>query len=68
MKAISILGSTGSIGCNTLKVVEHLGNLKVSALSAGRNMSLLADQIAQFAPGLVSCETENCAEKLLGEL
>ena len=65
MKAISILGSTGSIGCNTLKVVEHLGNLRVAALSAGRNMSLLADQIAAFAPGLVSCETETCAEKLL---
>jgi 1-deoxy-D-xylulose-5-phosphate reductoisomerase len=68
MKAISILGSTGSIGCNTLKVVEHLGNLRVAALSAGRNMALLADQIAQFKPGLVSCETETCAENLLGEL
>ena len=68
MKAISILGSTGSIGCNTLKVVEHLGNLRVAALSAGRNMALLADQIGQFKPGLVSCETETCAEKLLGEL
>jgi 1-deoxy-D-xylulose-5-phosphate reductoisomerase len=68
MKAISILGSTGSIGCNTLKVVEHLGNLRVSALSAGRNMALLADQIGQFAPLLVSCETDSCAEKLLAEL
>ena len=68
MKAISILGSTGSIGCNTLKVVEHLGDLRVAALSAGRNMALLADQIGRFNPGLVSCETESGAEKLLGEL
>jgi 1-deoxy-D-xylulose 5-phosphate reductoisomerase len=38
MKAVSILGSTGSIGCNTLKVVEHLGNFRVVALGAGRNI------------------------------
>lgn len=68
MKAISILGSTGSIGCNTLKVVEHLGNLRVAALSAGRNMSVLADQVAQFSPELVSCESDECAEDLLREL
>jgi 1-deoxy-D-xylulose-5-phosphate reductoisomerase len=68
MKAISILGSTGSIGCNTLKVVEHLGDLRVVALSAGRNMAALAGQIARFNPDLVSCEDEACAAHLSREL
>ncbi|MDQ3798476.1 MAG: 1-deoxy-D-xylulose-5-phosphate reductoisomerase [Acidobacteriota bacterium] len=68
MKAVSILGSTGSIGCNTLKVVGHLGNFRVVALGAGRNMQLFAEQIVQFQPELVSCENELCAEKLLEKL
>jgi len=66
MKAISILGSTGSIGCNTLKVVEHLaGEFRVVALGAGRNTEKLAEQIVRFKPELVAVETENCAEDLL---
>ncbi len=68
MKAISILGSTGSIGCNTLKVIEHLGDRHVTALAAGRNMAKFADQIEQFAPELVSCSDEHCAEELEREL
>lgn len=68
MKAVSILGSTGSIGCNTLKVVEHLGNFRVVALGAGRNMEVFAEQIARFQPELVSCENEICAESLLEKL
>jgi len=65
MKAISILGSTGSIGCNTLKVVEHLKDFRVVALGAGRNTEKLAEQIAKFKPELVAVETEDCAEDLL---
>jgi 1-deoxy-D-xylulose-5-phosphate reductoisomerase len=66
MKAISILGSTGSIGCNTLKVVGHLaGEFRVVALGAGRNTEKLAEQILQFQPELVAVETEECAEDLL---
>lgn len=61
---ISILGSTGSIGCNTLNVVEHLGNVKVVALAAGRNTELLAEQIARFRPSLAACEDVAAAEKL----
>jgi 1-deoxy-D-xylulose-5-phosphate reductoisomerase len=65
MKAISILGSTGSIGCNTLKVVEHLaGEFRVVALGAGKNMEKLAEQIRQFQPELVAVESEECAEDL----
>ena len=66
MKAISILGSTGSIGCNTLKVVEHLQNeFRVVALSAGKNVEKLAGQITQFNPELVAVENEDYAEDLL---
>lgn len=66
MKAISILGSTGSIGCNTLRVVEHLPeDFRVVALGAGRNTEKLAEQILQFQPELVAVETESCAEDLL---
>lgn len=65
---ISILGSTGSIGCNTLKVVEFLGNIRVIALGAGRNMEKFAAQITKFQPELVSVDNEECAEKLLKHL
>ncbi len=68
MKGISILGSTGSIGCNTLKVIEHLDEFRVVALAAGRNMQKFAAQIAQFRPELVSCDDEACAETLFREL
>ncbi|MEP6923501.1 MAG: 1-deoxy-D-xylulose-5-phosphate reductoisomerase [Pyrinomonadaceae bacterium] len=66
-RAISILGSTGSIGCNTLKVVEFLREpeFQVVALGAGKNVKRLAEQIIKFQPKLVSVETEDCAEELL---
>jgi 1-deoxy-D-xylulose-5-phosphate reductoisomerase len=68
MKGISILGSTGSIGCNTLKVIEHLGDFRVVAMAAGRNMAVFADQIAKFKPDLVSCDDQASAESLEREL
>ena len=68
MKAISILGSTGSIGCNTLKVIEHLGDFCVVALGAGENVEKLAEQIERFQPELVAVKDEKCAEKLLRKL
>lgn len=68
MNSISILGSTGSIGCNTLKVIQHLGNMRVVAMAAGRNMKKFAGQIAEFQPELVSCEDQECAEILTREL
>ena len=63
-KAISILGSTGSIGCNTLKVVEHLGDIRVVAMAAGRNTEKFVEQIERFSPELVACGDEACAELL----
>jgi 1-deoxy-D-xylulose-5-phosphate reductoisomerase len=69
MKSISILGSTGSIGVNTLKVVEHLSNeFRVIALGAGGNVEVLAEQVKQFQPELVAVKDEICAEKLLQKL
>ncbi len=68
MRSVSILGSTGSIGCNTLKVIEHLGDIRVVAMAAGRNMQKFAEQIAAFRPELVSCDDDACAEKLELEL
>jgi len=64
MKGISILGSTGSIGCNSLKVIEHLKEFRVVALAAGRNMPKFAEQIAKFRPQLVSVDDQDCAETL----
>ncbi len=68
MKAISILGSTGSIGCNTVKVIEHLGCFRVVAMAAGRNVVKFAEQIAVVKPELVSCVDEACAAELEREL
>ena len=52
-KGIAILGSTGSIGCNTLRVVESLGSesFRVVALGAGSNVEILADQVARHLAG-----------------
>jgi 1-deoxy-D-xylulose-5-phosphate reductoisomerase len=64
-KGVAILGSTGSIGCNTLRVVESLGNqFRVVALGAGRNVERLAQQIARHTPELVAVETEEAAHAL----
>jgi len=67
MKAISILGSTGSIGCNTLQVIDHLGDTRVVAMAAGRNVAKFAKQIAKYKPEIVSCDAD-CAEELNREL
>lgn len=65
MKKIAILGSTGSIGVNTLKVVEKFaGRFQVSALAAGRNIRLLKEQILEFKPKTVSVIDEDTAREL----
>ncbi|MDQ6653330.1 MAG: 1-deoxy-D-xylulose-5-phosphate reductoisomerase [Acidobacteriota bacterium] len=69
-KGIAILGSTGSIGCNALRVIESLGSehFRVVALGAGLNVQTLSDQIARHLPELVSVETEDAARDLRGQL
>ncbi|MEP6820031.1 MAG: 1-deoxy-D-xylulose-5-phosphate reductoisomerase [bacterium] len=67
---VAILGSTGSIGCNTLRVIESLGSerFRVVALGAGHNVEVLADQIAKHLPELVSVDTEDAAHDLRARL
>src|SRR6266853_7041840 len=69
-RGVAILGSTGSIGCNTFRVLEALGSerFRVVALAAGRNVSILGEQIARHQPDLVSVENEEVAERLRAEL
>lgn len=69
MKNIAILGSTGSIGTQTLAVVrEHPDELRVTALAAGSNKERLKEQIAEFHPSLVSLSDEMRAQELRQEL
>lgn len=67
---VAILGSTGSIGCNTLRVIESLtsSRMRVVALAAGHNVERLADQVATHLPELVSVETEDLAHRLRAKL
>ena len=62
-KNISILGSTGSIGTQTLDVVDKLG-LKVSALSAAGNITLLEQQVRKYKPALAVVYNEQKAREL----
>jgi 1-deoxy-D-xylulose-5-phosphate reductoisomerase len=65
MKKLSILGSTGSIGVNTLEIVAaHPDRFKVVALSGGNNLELLHRQIEIFSPQLVAVISEESARKL----
>ncbi len=65
MKNLAILGSTGSIGQNALKVVRHLpDSFRVKALAAHSNLELLAEQIHQFNPEIVAIYEENSAQEL----
>ncbi len=62
-KSISILGSTGSIGTQSLEVVRELG-IKVCALSCKSNIDLLEKQIREFRPSIVAVESEKSAMDL----
>lgn len=65
MKRISLLGSTGSIGCSTLDVIgSHPDEFSVTALAAGRNINLLKDQIHRFRPRLAAVIDEEHACEL----
>ncbi|MBR1759195.1 MAG: 1-deoxy-D-xylulose-5-phosphate reductoisomerase [Lachnospiraceae bacterium] len=64
MKNISILGSTGSIGTQTLQVVRDNDDLRVTALAAGSNIEKLQEQIEEFHPSLVCVYDEKKANEL----
>ena len=65
MRRIAILGSTGSVGTQTLQVVERFPDrLEIAGLCAGRNVDLLIQQAKQFRPELVSVQREDDAERV----
>jgi 1-deoxy-D-xylulose-5-phosphate reductoisomerase len=65
MKSIVILGSTGSIGTNTLDIVERFpGEFRVVGLTAGNNDEMLAEQVRRFRPQVVAMSTEAAAVRL----
>ena len=71
MKKIAILGSTGSIGTQTLEIVRKESDLQVVALAAGANVELMEKQVREFRPSLVAMWTEEAASDLrvrLGDL
>ncbi len=64
MKKIAILGSTGSIGTQTLEIVRTNGDLEVTALAAGNNIDLLEQQVREFRPKLAAVWKEERAAEL----
>ncbi|MDE6626333.1 MAG: 1-deoxy-D-xylulose-5-phosphate reductoisomerase [Lachnospiraceae bacterium] len=64
MKNVAILGSTGSIGTQTLDVIRHNENLALTAISAGSNITLLEEQIREFHPKLAAVWSKSNAEAL----
>ncbi|MGN8799658.1 1-deoxy-D-xylulose-5-phosphate reductoisomerase [Candidatus Merdisoma sp. HCP28S3_D10] len=64
MKKIAILGSTGSIGTQTLEVARNNGDLEIVALAAGSNIKKLEEQIREFRPRLAAVWTEEKAKEL----
>lgn len=65
MKKIAILGSTGSIGTQTLEIVDHYGeDLDVCALAAGSNIEKLEEQIRKYRPRLAALWSEKACEEL----
>ena len=67
-KTIAILGSTGSIGTQTLEVVRENKDIRVAGLSAGSNITLLEKQIREFHPSLAAVWDEEQAKILAGRV
>src|ERR1051325_8439906 len=69
MRTLTVLGSTGSIGTNTLDVVRHNRHLyQVYALSAGQNIDILATQILEFRPKVAMVATADGLTRLIAKL
>ena len=64
MKRIAILGSTGSIGTQTLEVVRNNGDIEVLGISAGSNIKKLEEQAREFHPRLIAVWDEERAREL----
>ena len=64
MRKIAILGSTGSIGTQTLDVVRANGDLQVTGISAGKNIQKMEEQVREFHPRLAAVWSEEAAKEL----
>ena len=64
MQNVSILGSTGSIGRQSLDVIEKLGNINVVALTAGTSVELMVEQCRKFRPELAVMASKEAADRL----
>ena len=64
MQKIALLGSTGSIGTQTLDVVRENEDMQIVSMSAGKNLTLFEKQIREFKPQMVSVQTEDLAKEL----
>ena len=68
MRQIAILGSTGSIGTQTLEVIDNNDDMEVAALAAGHNIDLVEQQIRRYHPQLVCIYEEKAARELMGRV
>ena len=69
MKTLTLLGSTGSIGCNVLDVVRSFPDrYRVTGLAAGRNITKLVEQVTEFNPELISVADQDGAAQLCQQL
>ena len=68
VNCVSVLGSTGSIGRQSLDVIGRLGGIRVSALTAGISVQKMAEQCRQFRPQLAVMATQEAAQALKAEL
>ncbi len=68
VNCVSVLGSTGSIGRQSLDVIGRLGGIRVSALTAGTSVQKMAEQCRQFRPQLAVMATQEAAQALKAEL
>ena len=68
VKCVSILGSTGSIGRQSLDIISHLPDVKVAALTAGTSVERMAQQCREFLPELAVMATQEAAQALAEEI
>ena len=68
MNSVSILGSTGSIGRQSLDIIRRIPNIRVAALTAGAGVEQMAQQCREFAPDLAVMATQEAAEQLAAEV
>ena len=68
MKCVSVLGSTGSIGRQSLDIISHLDGVRVGALTAGTSVERMAQQCREFVPQLAVMATKEAADALKAEI